>query len=99
VREKKERAITQGKRYVGVRGVCLEESPIVEEEMEIVKKKECFFESFDTLCLCVRMLLKKKWFGKKGNSFHVMVEASHVLVKKGSKFIFFRHEKREGKLR
>jgi hypothetical protein len=40
VREKKERAITQGKRYVGVRGVCLEESPIVEEEMEIVKKKK-----------------------------------------------------------
>jgi hypothetical protein len=69
VREKKERAITQGKRYVGVRGVCLEESPIVEEEMEIVKKKECFFESFDTLCLCVRMLLKKELVWKKRKLF------------------------------
>jgi len=32
VREKRARAITQGIKYVGERGVCVEEGPMLEEE-------------------------------------------------------------------
>lgn len=49
MREKKDRAMTQGKRYVGVRGVCLEECPIVEEANSETMKKECF-EFGNTFC-------------------------------------------------
>ena len=34
MRENRARAITQGIKYVGERGVCLEEGPMLEEEEE-----------------------------------------------------------------